>query len=397
MSTETIPAPGTPGTETAAPVITKTAKEMTAAAFNEPAPMEPAKPAMPAKAAPVVKTEAKAETAKVESVVKTDAKTDAPAEWPGEKMELPANASKEQVQNFASMKAKFKEDWIKENRARADAEKKLSIYSTAAPADAEAIAAKEARLKAAEDRLAILDVQSSPEFVRQFVQPKEKALATVAEVMGYQTTPKETGDLAALLGKPMKDFNAAVSEFTKDMNSADAATVAQSLREARTLHAQEQGVLAQSKDFKAKLQAKTAQQQKQAFEEVATTFTTALKRIEVTDIMDAEVKQAAVAYNQRLDGLRAAAEKRAFGPITERDVAAMAFDSEQMALMRDHVIPGLEKRFEAQNKVIADLTAQLGAVKGVRSSGPPVGDTSQTPAKQTREQMVAAAFPNERH
>lgn len=402
MSTETItppaapatPAPGTPGTDTAVPKITPTAKEMTAKAFGEPAPTAPTKPTMPAKkpaqeSAP--KQEAVAHPDKVVEAPKVEPKVEpASPVLPEDALQIPANASPEAVKNFKQYKESMKGILAAERQRVIDAEAKLKTYSTAAPADAAEIERIKTEHKAAMDRLAILDLKNHPDFTRQYVEPKNKALATASEVLAYNG--KEGVELVGLLGKSMKDFNAAVSEFTKDMNSADAATVAQSLREARTLHASEQAALSKSTELQAALKSKTALQQKQAFEEVAGTVTSALKRIEVTDTMDPEMKQAAAAYNQRLDNIRAAAEKRAFGPITERDVAAMAFESEQMALMRDHVIPGLEKRFAAQNAVIADLTAQLEAVKGVRSPSTPAGDGAQGETKKTRQQMLQEAY-----
>lgn len=412
MSTETATPPAaTPGVpEGATPPITKTAREMTAAAFNEPAPTQPTKPSMPAAKpkdaaqpapkteTPPAKTEAKTEPAKADTPpVKTEAAPAAP-EWPGEKLELPANASAEAKTNFASMKASMKQEWLKEKNARAEAEKQLAVRAAAAPADTAELERLRAEHKAAQDRLAVFDLQSHPDFVKQFVQPKEKAMATVKEVMEYQTTPKDTGELAVLLGKPMKDFNAAVSEITKDMNSADAATVATSLREARNIHAAEQSALSKSTELRSQLQAKTAQQQKQAFEAVATEVTSSLKRIEITDGMSADEKAASASYNQRLDSLRASAEKRAFGNITEREVARMAFESEQLALMREHIVPGLERRFAAQNQVISDLTAQIESLRGTRApaNAGGGGDANQAPAKKTRAEMIAAAYPGQR-
>lgn len=374
-----------------APPITKTAKEMTAAAFNQPAPVETPKPTMPVKPAP--KTEAKAEepVKAAEPAKETVRIADpAPVVLPEDALQIPTNASPEAVKNFRAYKESMKTILAAERQRVSEAEAKLKVHATAAPADATEIERIRTEHKAAMDRLAILDLKNHPDFTRQYVDPKNKALALASEVLAYNG--KDGAELAGLLGKPMKDFNAAVSEFTKDMNSADASTVVQSLRDARTLHASEQSALSKSTELHSQLKAKSASDQKRAFEEVAGTITAALKRIEISETMEPEVRQAAVAYNQRIDGLRASAEKRAFGPITEREVAAMAFDSEQLAIMRDHVVPGIEKRFAAQNVVIADLTAQLEAVKGVRSPNTPAGEAPPGEAKQTRQQMLQAAY-----
>lgn len=378
-----VAAPGTPGSEPT-PIAPST-KSIIGDAFKktDAAPPPPKTDVPPPKVdAPPPKT-AEAPPPKID--------TPPPQEFPEDKLEIPANASPDAVKNFKAYKDSMKAILAQERQRVIEAENKLKVHVTAAPADTAEIQAKEARLKAAEDRLAIVDLQNHPDFTRQFVEPKTKALATASEVLAYNN--KEGVELASLLGKPMKDFNAAVSEFTKDMNTADAATVAMALREARTLHASEQSALAKSGELRSQLQAKSAQEQKRAFETVATEITSTLKKMEITDTMDAAEKQSAAAYNQRLDTMRASAEKRAFGVVSSADVARMAFESEQVTLFREHVIPGLERRFASQNQVIAELRTQLEAVKGARSPENLSPDSKGGEGKPaTTRELVGAAF-----
>lgn len=382
-------APGTPGSEPTP--IAPSAKSMIADAFKS-APTETPVVVPPVTAkpdvVPAIKPDAMPAAKTDAPPVKTDAKPASPV-LPEDRLEIPANASPEAVKNFKAYKESMKSILEEERKTRTALEQKLAVHSSATPASDAEQQAKEARLKAAEDRLAILDLQSHPDFAKQFVEPKKKALAVAAEVIQYNDKP--VPELASLLSKPMKEFNAAVSEFTKDMNSADAATVATSLREARGLHAAEQGALGQANELLAQLQQKTALEQKRAFEAVTTEVTSALTKREITPDLSADDREAAMAYNQAVEGMRANAEKKAFGRVSERDVAKMAYESETLALMRSHVMPGLERHVETQNKVIIELKAQLEAVKGARSPNPG-GDKPAAPAAKTTQQMVAEAF-----
>jgi len=353
---------------------------------------EPAKPVADAPAAP-----AKPVTAEAPKVFekKPDAPVaTAPEADPVDSMKLAANATPESVARFADLAkvAKERKTLVEAaNRRIAELEAATKNSTTAAPAEAAEIERLRQEHKAAVDRLAVLDLQNHPDFTRQFVEPKKKALATASEVLQYNG--KEGVELAPLLTKPLKDFNAAVSDFTKDMNTADAATVAQSLRDARSLHAQEQAQLSNSSELRTQLQSKAALEQKKAFEAVAGEIVPNFAKREITDGMDPAAKQAALEYNQSVETIRQRAEAKAFGKFTEKDVARMAFADVALDHMVRHAVPALERHVDSQNQLIASLTAELEGLRGKKS--PDVSTAPRTTSgepdlkKMTIEERVA--------
>lgn len=250
------------------------------------------------------------------------------------------------------------------------------------------LATTKEQAKAASDRLLVLDLQNHPDFHKQFSAPKKAALDTAKEVIAYNG--KEAPELNSLLTKPLKDFNAAVSEFTKDMNPADASTVMQSLRQARDIASQEQAALVKAGEVSQSLSAKTQQTQRQAFESVVGEALPNFKKIEVTDSMDADAKTAAVSYNQSIEGLRQKAEAMAFGRVDEKGVANMALKSVALDHMIQHAFPQLQRAVEARDKLINDMAAELKALRGGRAPASVSGQPAE-PAPAQGESIEAAA------
>src|SRR6478736_1650856 len=286
---------------------------------------EPAKPAV---------AEVKAEAPAIAPVPEVIEKTAAPAviEHPEDK--LPEPTSEAAKAGWKELKALTKTE--RNRAAAAEAKvKELEGKIGTAPASSPDIAELD-RLrgehKAAMDRLLILDLQNHPDFNKQYAAPKKAALDTAKEVIGYNG--KEVPELGQLLAKPLKDFNAAVSELTDKMNPADASTVMQSLRQARDIHSQEQVALTKAGEVNQQLAAKTQANQRQAFESVVSEALPNFKKMEVADTMSAEDKAAAQSYNQSIETMRQKAEGMAFGRVDEKGVANMALKS--VAL--DHMI-----------------------------------------------------------
>ncbi len=309
---------------------------------------------------------------------------------PADKMRLPDPAPAESVTNFANLAKVAKERKQLADRLASELEVARSSAS-AQPNAAEKAEIERLRTehKAAVDRLAILDIQNHPDFSRQYTQPKKAALATAAEVIAYNE--KTAPDMVALLTKPMKEFNATVSELTKDMNSADAATVAQSLRQARELQTQEQAALSSSSELRTQLQAKTQLEQKRAFEAVAAEVVPHFAKRDITDGMSPEERQSVLDYNQSVETLRTRAEAQAFGKVSERDVATMAFKSAAMDHLVTHAVPYLERYAASQNAIIANLTAELQSLRGGNAPAN-LGGVKQAsavdPSKMTREERT---------
>jgi len=241
--------------------------------------------------------------------------------------------------------------------------------------------------KAAMDRLMILDLQNHPDFHKQYSAPKKAALDTAKEVIAYNG--KESPELSALLAKPLKDFNAEVSALTEKMNPADASTVMQSLRQAREIHAQEQGALSKAGEVHQQLQQRSAQTQRQAFESVVGDALPKFKKMEITETMDAAAKETATKYNQSIDGLRARAEAHAFGKIDEKGTANLALKAVALEHMVEHAIPAYERALKDRNALIAAQNAELIALRGGRA--PNVANADAAPAAPQNESIEAAA------
>jgi len=400
MSTEAVTqtvAPGTPGSE-ATPLQTS-AKSMISDAFKT-SPAEPAKaaPVAPAAPAPAEKAQPPAKPVapkdqplikpKEEATPKAEAAT---VELPEDKIAIPTNASPEAVKNFAAYKESMKAILTAERKRAADAEARANVHQAASPADAQAAAEREARLKAAEDRLLVLDVQSHPDFHRQYIEPRDKALTTVKEVLAYNEKPAT--ELTPILSKPLKDFNAEVSKLTEGMNAADSSTVMQSLRAAREAHNSSQAAIAKAGDVHKQLSAQSAQRQKQAFESVVNEVIPNFTKLEAEEGMSPEQRQSVEEYNRSVDGLRTNAEALAFGKTDERSVAQMALKSSVMDHMIKYALPQLESRYNAARSTIADLTAQLEALKGARSTGALSGDTRTNGGQPpSTKQLIGEAF-----
>src|SRR4029079_2674225 len=112
--------------------------------------------------------------------------------------------------------------------------------------------------KALSDKMALIDVASTPDFQRQYTLPKTKAVAEASEVLAY--SGKEGVDVNALLGKDRKNFSAAVAELTKDLNPMDATTVQTALRDAYRISTEEKAALANSSQLREQIRQRTEAQ-----------------------------------------------------------------------------------------------------------------------------------------
>ena len=335
------------------------------------------------------------------SVFKSEKKEDKapPADAdPIDAWKLPDNASAESVKNFSEIRAEAKARRAREQTALAkvtELETQLATFRSASPADAAATDQLKAELKAAHDRLSVLDLKSHPDFVRQYVEPLNTALAEAAEVIQYNTKEGEAlPNLGVLLNKSAKDFNAEVAKLTKDMNSVDANIVITSLRNAHKLNAKQGEVLAKSGELATQLQQKSAQQAKQAFEEVAKNLGPSadfLQPLEIVEGLSPEDKTAAENYNASLATVRVNAEKLAFGRIDEKGVATMSFKAATLDHMVSHTIPRVQAEIRKMAQIIGDQNEVIKQLRG--GAGPDVtkaggGDVKVDVSKMSVEQRV---------
>lgn len=376
----------------------KKSEEAAAKSAETPPPAEGTTPAKPADVKPAAE---KTDKVEIPPVIKTEKKDDKPAAVeadPIDAWKLPENASAESVKNFGEIRAEAKARKQREQEALAkvaDLESQLTTYRNANPADVAATEQLKAQLKEAHDRLAVLDLKSHPDFVRQYVEPINGALAEAREVIQYNTKDGDPiPDLGGLLAKGPKEFNAEVAKLTKDMNSVDANIVITSLRTAHKLNAKQGEVLSKSGELATQLQQKSAQQAKAAFEAVSKDLGPSndfLQPLEIVDGLSPEDKTAAEQYNASLASVRINAEKLAFGRVDERGVATMAFKAATLDHMLTHTVPRVQGEFRKLAQMVAEqneVIKQLRGGKGPDVAGGGGGEGKVDVSKMSVEERV---------
>lgn len=330
-------------------------------------------------------SETPAETKVRKSILDRDAKAatppvsaDSDPAGPEDKIALPDDAAPEKVSQFKELKTITKTL----RRQIADMQKDQDRQKTIAPADAAELDRLKTQMKVYADRLAILDVASTPEFRNQFVKPREAAVAEAKEVLSY-TPGKDGTDVAAILAMPPKEFRAAVSELTKDMNSMDAAIVQNSLRTAQKLRTEESQALAQSGELAKQIATKNVVQQKEAFSEISGKLGPMgefLVTLDIPDGVSTEEKAAIEDYNRSVSDVRLNAERYAFGETDVKQAATLAWKGATLDFLLNHGVPRMEKEYRALLDNNTALRRELEGIKSARRS-PTAGSDPQTTAK----------------
>lgn len=309
----------------------------------------------------------------------------------------PKGMTPENLANWKTWREQAKKEINEAKNEKAALAAKLKTYETATPADTEKAARLEAQLKEAQDKLAVHDLSSHPDFVRQFVEPKKNALKEAAEIVAYNG--KEGVNLAAVLDKPLKEFNAAVSELTKDMNGMDATSVQTALRNAYKLAGDEKTQLANASQMKAQLEAKAAQAARSAFERTRDEIKQKIPTLQVPEGASPETVAEFEDYNQSVAAALAEAESNSFSKITEADVARIAHESAMLKPM-SKLFRSVETKYKSVLQLNRELSAELAAIKKGKSPGQftetgaaTKPDTSKMDLKQLAEHMIAGKTP----
>ena len=250
----------------------------------------------------------------------------------------------------------------------------METLRKAAPADQAEMERLKAEHKTLSDRMAVVDLQNHPDFTRQYVQPRQQAIATAKEVLAYNG--KESINPESFLDLPLKDFNAKVAEATKDLNSMDATTVQTSLRTAYTTQQAGRTALAKAGELGQQLVQNDAAKGKRAFEQVWSELNQAAELFQPVeadeDASDTE-KQQIVARNQAAASLRSAVERNIFGRVDHLEAARLGAKAAVADLFLGHEVPRIAaayNRLAARNQA---LEVELAGIKKSRSPGVAVG------------------------
>lgn len=326
----------------------------------------------PEAAKPDAKAKVPAEKSKVETPV-------APVEKDAlEGIEPPEGASEKTVKDWKAFREKASEEINRVKNERASIAAELATYKKSTPADAADIAKLKADLQASNDRLAVLDLTSHPDFQRQFSEPKKKALATASALLADNAV-EGAPDIAALLDRPRGDFSKALTEAALKLPLFDQADFMANAREAYRLHGEEKGQLANASQLRQQLQAKSAQEARTAFESSRAEFTTRIPSLEIPDGASKERIAEINEFNAAREATMQEAERMTFGKMTEREVADVATRAAALNMMAHHVLPKITRDRDAANTLVAQLTAELTAIKQAKSSPSFSGDQSAAP------------------
>lgn len=356
------PATTTPATPPKpAPSLDDGLKSLAAKTFVEkPAAEPPAKPAEPAP-----KAESKPEHAGAAEPVKAepvsgDVDMFAHVKQPDLKTE-DGKAGWRALKTEAAAKVRDAEKRYSEAMAQ------LETYKKATPADTAEAARLKDELKKAQDALAVHDLKAHPDFAKQYLEPKKAALKEAGEIVTYNN--KEGVNLNAILDKPLKEFNAEVSELTKDMNGMDATTVQTALRQAYKIANEEKAALGKASELKQQLESKAAAAARQAFEETRGEFASKVPEIQIPEGASEEKAQEIRAYNEARAAAMKKAEHYSFGKIGEREVARIAQQAAALEVVAGHLIPSLTRERDQAVALNKQLSAELEAIKKGKTPG----------------------------
>jgi hypothetical protein len=346
-----------------------------------------------------------AEAKPAETVVEPAKAKEAPPAAAAEKEPLdipePKGMTQENLANWKTWRDQAKKEINEAKNEKAALAAKLKTYETATPADTEKAARLESQLKELQDKLAVHDLRSHPDFVKQYVEPKKNALKEAAEIVAYNG--KEGVNLAAVLDKPLKEFNAEVSEITKDMNAMDASSVQAKLRDAYKIANDEKGALGRAGELKQQLESKAAAVARAAFEETRTEFTTKVPELQIPEGASEEKAAEIKGYNAaRLEAMKEA-EHYSFGKITEKDVARISQQAAALKVVAAHIIPSLQRERDQAMALNRELAAELAAIKKGKNPGqftetgkPSAPDISNMDPRQLAKHMLGGGDPRMR-
>lgn len=351
-------------------------------------PAEPPKQAATEPAKPAQKTSLLSKAAEPEPA-KPSAEADPTG--PEDAISLPENADPTKKSQFNEMKKIIKEL----RREKMSQQTQQTLQQTAQPAaDAETERLR-AEHKQMADRLAILDLQSHPDFARQYSEPKNKAVAEANEVLAFNN---KEADLKALLAKPQKEFNAALAEVIKDLNPVDATTVVTAMRTAYKTDQAEKQALTKASELASNLQSQSAHNAKKAFESVWKDLGPTgyfLTTLEAGQEATAEEKTEISKYNEAVGAVRAAAEKYAFGQSDPKQAASLATKAATLDFMLSHGVPRMQKEYSQLVSLNRQMAEELAALKGQKSVGSVAGaaaDSGGGSQKTSVQDLVAQAY-----
>lgn len=217
-------------------------------------------------------------------------------------------------------------------------------------------------------RLMILDLESTPDFQREFAVPisgAEQEARNILEANGV------TGvDIAALLSKEGVEFRKELSAVvTKLPNALDQGDFAAAIRTAQGLKQRANFAKSKAGEINQHLREQMVNGHKAAFEEAFIETMGAVKIAEITPPAGSapEVVQEFENFNQSVRGLRGNAERIVLGASKPKDIAMAGIKAARFDFVAKHVVPSLQKAVAFRDARITELESELA---GIRARNP---------------------------
>lgn len=295
----------------------------------------------------------------------------APDADPFEHIKAPESLSENAQTGWKALKTEAATKLKAAEQKYADAQARLEVLQKATPAELADVEKLRTDHKQALERLAVLDLQSHPDYLRQYVEPKAKALGEAKMLLADNGLPDGT-DLNALLGKPRAEFAKTVSEMAAKMQDFDKSSFTAAMREAYRLQGESSSALSKANELRAGLESKSAAQYKQAFDETFGKMGDVdrlVSRVEIPDNLPPEAKAEMLAYNQAMEGVRSRAEANTFGKLNPKQAAAIGTKAAILDTMVEVVIPRMSKEHNAVLGRLREAEAELASIKQAKKPG----------------------------
>lgn len=249
--------------------------------------------------------------------------------------------------------------------ARAEVEK---IKSGAIPVESPEMARLREEHAAMSKRLMVLDLQSHPDYQREFVAPRnaaEQEARNVLEAAGITNV-----DIPAMLEKDPVAFRKALSDVAAKLPTGlDQADFAAAMRTAHTIRQRAGDAVAKAGDIGKALREKTLNMHKGAFEEAyrETLGSVQFKEVAAPAGAAPEVVNQIEAFNNGVRSIRGEAEKIALQTSDPKAIGVASIKAAAFEFQVRHAIPALQKAIAFRDERIATLENEL---KGIRARSP---------------------------
>ena len=215
-------------------------------------------------------------------------------------------------------------------------------------------------------RLKLLDLQSHPDFQKEFVMPRE------AKLKEMQSYVDEEVPLGAILQLPPKEFAAKISEVASEMDDFAKTQLYTMARDYRNLSVKANEALKNVDTTSESFAAANKAQSKQVFDQVAAQYSQSNMFIpqEIPDDATPELKAKLEAYNAGYQSIGQEAENMAFGQVDQVGVAKMAHEAALYRFVMKHGLPRLGSVVGDQLKTATARVKELEAkIAGIKANG----------------------------